>query len=160
MSNHTTKVWKTPNFLRNGQTTCILSFPLFACIKIKKNLINVNYHANHFYMFHLFLPLKKLYNNTKYFRFKFQLFSIYSAAVIITLLGVIGQLRDPSTYVSLIIILALVNTLRYYLWDIVKSAYKQIKGENENVQPAGNYMMNTGTIQSSCLNLQKSGPVI
>ena len=59
MSNHTTKVWKTPNFLRNGQTTCILSFPLFACIKIKKKMINVNYHANHFYMFHLFLPLKK-----------------------------------------------------------------------------------------------------
>ena len=55
----------------------------------------------------------------------------------------IGQLRDSSTYVSLIIILALVNTLGYYLWDIVKSAYKQIKEENENVQPAGNYMMNT-----------------
>ena len=40
-------------------------------------------------------------------------------------------------------ILALANALCYYLWDIVKSAYKQIKEENENVQPAGNYMMNT-----------------
>ena len=48
----------------------------------------------------------------------------------------------------------MLNALGYYLWDIVKSAYKQIKEENENVQPAGNYMMNTGTIQSSCLNLQ------
>jgi len=41
------------------------------------------------------------------------------------------------------IILAVINALGYYLWDIVKSAYKQIKEENENVQPAGNYMMNT-----------------
>ena len=41
------------------------------------------------------------------------------------------------------IILAVLNALGYYLWDIVKSAYKQIKEENENVQPAGNYMMNT-----------------
>jgi len=40
-------------------------------------------------------------------------------------------------------ILALANALGYYLWDIVKSAYKQIKEENENVQPAGNYQMNT-----------------
>ena len=42
-----------------------------------------------------------------------------------------------------ITIFALANALGYYLWDIVKSAYKQIKEENENVQPAGNYMMNT-----------------
>ena len=42
-----------------------------------------------------------------------------------------------------VIILAVLNALGYYLWDIVKSAYKQIKEENENVQPAGNYMMNT-----------------
>merc|ERR1711971_645809 len=42
-----------------------------------------------------------------------------------------------------IIILAVLNALGYYLWDIVKSAYKQIKEENENVQAAGNYMMNT-----------------
>ena len=41
------------------------------------------------------------------------------------------------------IILAVLNALGYYLWDIVKSAYKQIKEENENIQPAGNYMMNT-----------------
>jgi len=41
------------------------------------------------------------------------------------------------------IILAVLNALGYYLWDIVKSAYKQIKEENENVQPAGNYRMNT-----------------
>ena len=41
------------------------------------------------------------------------------------------------------IILAVLNALGYYLWDIVKSAYKQIKEENENVQPAGNYLMNT-----------------
>jgi len=40
-------------------------------------------------------------------------------------------------------IFALANALGYYLWDIVKSAYKQIKEENENVQPAGNYQMNT-----------------
>ena len=40
-------------------------------------------------------------------------------------------------------ILALINALLYYLWDIVKSAYKQIKEENENVQPAGNFKMNT-----------------
>jgi len=42
-----------------------------------------------------------------------------------------------------VIILAVLNALGYYLWDIVKSAYKQIKEENENVQPAGNYRMNT-----------------
>jgi len=41
------------------------------------------------------------------------------------------------------IFLAVLNALGYYLWDIVKSAYKQIKEENENVQPAGNYRMNT-----------------
>ena len=42
-----------------------------------------------------------------------------------------------------VIILAVLNALGYYFWDIVKSAYKQIKEENENVQPAGNYRMNT-----------------
>merc|ERR1719362_2339992 len=46
-------------------------------------------------------------------------------------------------FVVYVIILAVINALGYYLWDIVKSAYKQIKEENENVQPAGNYMMNT-----------------
>ena len=45
--------------------------------------------------------------------------------------------------VTYIIIFAVLNALGYYFWDIVKSAYKQIKEENENVQPAGNYMMNT-----------------
>ena len=43
----------------------------------------------------------------------------------------------------ILICYAVLNALGYYLWDIVKSAYKQIKEENENVQPAGNYMMNT-----------------
>ena len=38
------------------------------------------------------------------------------------------------------IILAVVNALGYYFWDIVKSAYKQIKDENEQPQPTG-YMM-------------------
>ena len=51
----------------------------------------------------------------------------------------------PRWYVLVVyvIILPVINALGYYLWDIVKSAYKQIKEENENVQPAGNYMMNT-----------------
>ena len=40
-----------------------------------------------------------------------------------------------------VIILPLVNALGYYLWDIAKSAYKQIK--EEDVGNAGNYMMNT-----------------
>merc|ERR1711971_1109713 len=48
-----------------------------------------------------------------------------------------------------VIILAVLNALGYYLWDIVKSAYKQIKEENENVQPAGIYMMNTYEKQKS-----------
>ena len=30
------------------------------------------------------------------------------------------------------LLLALANALGYYFWDIVKSAYKQIKEENEN----------------------------
>ena len=32
------------------------------------------------------------------------------------------------------LLLALANALGYYFWDIVKSAYKQIKEENENIQ--------------------------
>ena len=28
----------------------------------------------------------------------------------------------------------MVNAIGYYIWDIVKSAYKQIKEENENIQ--------------------------
>ena len=88
--------------------------------------------------------LNRLYNNINYFLSKFQIFTIYSAAVIITLLidclfGVVA-LAGVILYAA---ILALANALGYYLWDIVKSAYKQIKEENENIQPAGNYMMNT-----------------
>mgnify|MGYP001270024958 CR=1 FL=1 len=60
---------------------------------------------------------------------------------------IFGSGRYQNHFVILIviyaIILAVLNALGYYLWDIVKSAYKQIKEENENVQPAGNYMMNT-----------------
>ena len=59
------------------------------------------------------------------------------------LLSVIGRIRNTGIMVFYMFILALFNALLYYLWDIVKSAYKQIKEENENVQPAGNYMMNT-----------------
>ena len=51
--------------------------------------------------------------------------------------------QNRSILFILICILAVLNALGYYLWDIVKSAYKQIKEENENVQPAGNYQMNT-----------------
>ena len=32
------------------------------------------------------------------------------------------------------IILALINAIGYYIWEIVKSAYKQIKEEKENIQ--------------------------
>ena len=42
-----------------------------------------------------------------------------------------------------VIILASLNALGYYLWDIVLQAYKHIKEENENVQPAGYFTMNT-----------------
>ena len=61
----------------------------------------------------------------------------------------LGQFGDPVSGPAIgvvilnVAILALANALGYYLWDIVKSAYKQIKEENENVQPAGNFKMNT-----------------
>ena len=80
---------------------------------------------------------------------KFQIFTIYSAASIITLLSVVGKYGGSITgqatgvVISTIAIFALANALGYYIWDIVKSAYKQIKEENENAQPAGNYTMNT-----------------
>ena len=67
----------------------------------------------------------------------------------IILLMAVGQLggRVGGSVIGVVIytfaIFALANALGYYLWDIVKSAYKQIKEENENVQPAGNYQMNT-----------------
>jgi len=77
------------------------------------------------------------------------LFTIYSAVSMIILLVAVGQLgvRVDGSVIGVVIytfaIFALANALGYYLWDIVKSAYKQIKEENENVQPAGNYQMNT-----------------
>jgi len=77
------------------------------------------------------------------------IFTIYSAASIITLLSVVGKYGGSITgqatgvVISTIAIFALANALGYYIWDIVKSAYKQIKEENENAQPAGNYTMNT-----------------
>jgi len=77
------------------------------------------------------------------------IFTIYSAAAIIIMLMAVGQFdgRVGGSAIGVVIlyaaILALANALCYYLWDIVKSAYKQIKEENENVQPAGNYQMNT-----------------
>ena len=79
----------------------------------------------------------------------FQLFTIYSAVSIIILLVKIGQLGGPvggsaiGVVIYTVAIFALANALGYYLWEIVKSAYKQIKEENENVQPPGNYKMNT-----------------
>ena len=56
--------------------------------------------------------------------------------------GRIGPVAISAIFLY-VAILALANALGYYLWDIVKSAYKQIKEENENVQPPGNYKMNT-----------------
>lgn len=41
------------------------------------------------------------------------------------------------------VVLTLANALGYYLWDIVKSAYKQIKEENETNQHAVPYQMTT-----------------
>jgi len=69
------------------------------------------------------------------------LFTIYSAVAIIGLIPIAN--RYPGSLIITAIILALVNALGYYLWEIVRSAYKQIKEENKNVQPAGNYQMNT-----------------
>ena len=40
----------------------------------------------------------------------------------------------PLNVIISIVLLALVNAPGYYIWDIVKSAYKQIKEENENIQ--------------------------
>merc|ERR1711971_1066381 len=79
------------------------------------------------------------------------LWTILSVLIIIVLSVadelIFGSGRYQNHFVILIviyaIILAVLNALGYYLWDIVKSAYKQIKEENENVQPAGNYRMNT-----------------
>jgi len=76
------------------------------------------------------------------------LWTILSVLIIIWSLGdyyVFGSGPQNRYYFTVIyvIILAVLNALGYYLWDIVKSAYKQIKEENENVQPAGNYRMNT-----------------
>jgi len=73
------------------------------------------------------------------------LFTIYSAVSIIILLYYIGFMTSSAIGVVIytVALFALANALGYYLWDIVKSAYKQIKEENENVQPAGNYQMNT-----------------
>ena len=88
----------------------------------------------------------KLNNNINNFLSKFQLLTIYSAVSIILLLTVVGQLGGGSVlslFIIPFIILALSNALGYYFWDIVKSAYKQIKEENENIHPAGNYTMNT-----------------
>ena len=77
----------------------------------------------------------------------FQLFTIQSIFTTIVLLGSGVVLHGSHVPFGVIIcitaILALANALGYYLWAIVKSAYMQIKEENENVQPAGNYMMNT-----------------
>ena len=56
------------------------------------------------------------------------------------------------------IILALVNALGYYLWEIVRSAYKQIKEENKNVQPAGNYQMNTYETGNYQMNTYEKSP--
>ena len=99
--------------------------------------------------------LNRLYNNINYFLSKFQIFTIYSAAAIIILLSAVGQFSNYGQFgghvrgvtigvlIYTITIFALANAIGYYLWDIVKSAYKQIKEENENIHPAGNYMMNT-----------------
>ena len=79
----------------------------------------------------------------------FQLFTIYSAVSIFVFLAVVVQYRSGGrggSAIGLVIYTAAILALLYigyYLWDIVKSAYKQIKEENENVHPAGNYMMNT-----------------
>merc|ERR1711935_536442 len=77
------------------------------------------------------------------------LFTIYSAVSIFVFLAVVVQYRSGGrggSAIGLVIYTAAILALLYigyYLWDIVKSAYKQIKEENENVHPAGNYMMNT-----------------
>jgi len=67
------------------------------------------------------------------------IFTIYSAAVI--RLMAVGRFGPVA--IGAVFLVFPANALGYYLWDIVKSAYKQIKEENENVQPAGNYQMNT-----------------
>jgi len=58
----------------------------------------------------------------------------------------VGQTLQSVTIVMIIVWavgLSVANALGYYLWDIVKSAYKQIKEENETNQHAIPYHMTT-----------------
>ena len=81
---------------------------------------------------------------------QFQIFTILSVVIIIglsegsaylyTVLVLDIQQAFPQTRLETIVIviyaliLALLNALGYYFWDIVKSAYMQIEEENENIQ--------------------------
>ena len=69
---------------------------------------------------------------------EFQLGTIYSIFIVVTLVKVF---RFDEILIIYVVALALFNALGYYVWDIVKSAYKQIKNENENNQSHGNYAM-------------------
>lgn len=70
----------------------------------------------------------------------FTIWSIVAIALLITTIGVYNndrQSRGTATgLVVMVVILAIFNALGYYIWDIVKSAYKQIKEENRSNQHA------------------------
>ena len=85
------------------------------------------------------------------FLYQFQIFTILSVVIIIGLSAGSAWISNKNSWehkdiqqafsqmatvviVIYALILALVNALGYYFWDIVKSAYKQIKEENENIQ--------------------------
>ena len=80
----------------------------------------------------------------------FQLFTIYSVLLILTFAGLFSKWRQAMHTYSMIIffiIYSVINGINYWIWDVVKSAYKQIKDENTANSYPDAYPMNVVTYQ-------------
>jgi len=82
------------------------------------------------------------------------LFSIYSLAVIgntasFTCWAHCGflQTNDVKYFISALIVFAVINAITYWMWVVVRSAYKQIKDENTANSYPNVYPMNVVTDQ-------------
>ena len=73
----------------------------------------------------------------------------FQAFDIIGILGLLGFQQDQDNKAisiwTLVIIYAGINAIFYYIWDVIKSAYKQVKEENITNSYPQFYSMKIGT---------------
>jgi len=89
------------------------------------------------------------------------LFSIYTVAVILIRANILGPspgsllsleivsrfVYPPASVSYILIVSVVINVINYWIWDVVKSAYKQIKDENTANSFPNAYAMNVVTDQ-------------